>query len=100
MDLSQQFHGSGANFLQEGDVIEPRSGKAYATVNRRMAEKSSAIGHRKQEQGSLFGSVYEVEPLGDVETSDVYPHQRISDQGFKVKKHVGFVESNFSTFRI
>ena len=97
MTLGPQFHGTAANYLQKGDVIEPRSGKAYATVDKGMAEKSAAVGFRKQEQGTLFGSVYEVEPLGGTETSDIYPHQRISDEGFRVKRHVGFIESDYST---
>ena len=94
--LSTQFHGTGENFLSEGDVIEPRGGKAFATVDKSIAEKQAAIGHKKMEQGVLFGSVYEVEPIGGVTTSDVYPHQRISTGGFRVKKHVGFVPSDFS----
>lgn len=92
-----QFHGTPANFLKEGDLIQPRGGKAYATTDKDVATKQAAIGYKKAEQGTLFGSVYEVEPVGEVEFSDVHPNQRISSQGFVVTKHVGFVPSDFST---
>lgn len=97
MSLGPQFHGTGENFLAEGDTIEPRNGVAYATTDKKVADKQAAIGHKKMEQGTLFGSVYEVEPIGEVGYSDVHPNQRLSKQGFRVKKHVGFVPSDFST---
>ena len=95
MTLGPQFHGTSANFLKEGDVIEPRDGEAFSTTDEKMAQKYASQGWKKAEQGTLFGSVYEVEPIGDVETSEVHPNQRISKQGFRVKRHVGFVPSDF-----
>lgn len=95
--LSPQFHGTAANFLKEGDIIQPRGGKAYATTDKGTATKQAAIGYKKAEQGTLFGSVYEVEPIGEVDYSDVHPNQRISSQGFVVTKQTGFTPSDFST---
>jgi len=98
MTLGPQFslyHGSGAIDLKVGDVIEPRDGVAYATTDRSIAEKQAAIGYKKMDQGSLFGRVYKVEPIGKTETPDTYPTQRTSSSGFRVTEALDMVPSNF-----
>ena len=98
MTLGPQFalyHGSGAIDLKVGDVIEPRGGVAYATTDRSVAEKQAAIGYKKADQGSLFGRVYKVEPIGETETPDIHPTQRTSSSGFRVTEALDDVSSNF-----
>lgn len=101
MALGPQFslyHGSGAINLQVGDVIEPRGGVAYATTDRSVAEKQAAIGYKKADQGSLFGRVYKVEPIGETEISSTHPTQRTSSSGFRVTEALDDVLSNFKNW--
>jgi hypothetical protein len=96
------FHGTTSN-LKPGDIVDPTqqviSGKkeAYATTNYTEAHGYARI--RAHNRDALFGSVYEVEPLENDETlkkstSNLGDQRakpiRISEKGFKVKRHVGW----------
>jgi hypothetical protein len=98
------FHGTTEN-MKPGDVIKPTpqviSGltEAYATHN--YDEAYNYAGARALGRNTLFGSVYEVEP---VET-DPNPQRRksllsdrndvrVSEAGFRVKRHVNWAKSH------
>lgn len=100
------FHGTTEN-IKVGDVIRPTpqviSGltEAYATHN--YNEAYNYAGSRASNRNALFGSVYEVEPLekdttikkkksllGDQRQKPI----RTSEQGFRVKRHVGWAKSH------
>jgi hypothetical protein len=86
------FHGTSA-MLRPGDVIEPRSGTAYASKDLFWARKHASLGHHKDSgQGSLFGTVYNVEPMGDVDEKSTEVR---SKEGFKVTGIKEFVPGDF-----
>ena len=117
------FHGTSANFLSPGDIIEPRMNdasvqggpnKAYATsdavlarswastatnkVARGIATDGSPIAHAKGQvpgQLQLFGSVYKVSPRGNTEYNPRSGEAK-SPHGFTVGEHVGFSASRFT----
>ena len=103
--LSKQlFHGTDAN-LKEGDIIKPAKQKVLhddqtlAFATNYYPEAHSYGYSRAKNNGALFGSVYEVEPLeGDTTikklhsmNNDTSKPVRSSEKGFRVKKHVGWV---------
>lgn len=90
----QFYHGSPA-FLNIGDVIEPhrqdlpgRPHLAYATTSPFWASKYANAGNKDPEgQGTLFGTVYNVEPLDPEEMA----HQRPEDSSIgQVTSRKGF----------
>lgn len=87
------FHGSGAD-LRPGDLVEPRNGKSYASEDIFWARKHASLAHHKAPYGqmSLFGTVYEVEPMGDVEKGT---HEVRSSDGFRVNKVREYVPGDF-----
>ena len=104
--LSKQlFHGTDAN-LKEGDIIKPAKQKVLhddqtlAFATNYYPEAHSYGYSRAKNNGALFGSVYEVEPLeGDTTLKrnpslmggKVRKSVHTSEKGFRVKKHVGWV---------
>jgi hypothetical protein len=102
------FHAS-AHAFQVGDVVEPRSesGMAFATADvdeaKRYAKFAPIYPMRGTDrwgrtlpdeptQGTLFGTVYNVETTGDTETSGKEVKSR---QGFRVTGVHSFVPGNF-----
>ena len=102
--LSKQlFHGTDAN-LKEGDIIKPAKSLLHDDQELAFATTDYGLAHsygysRAKNNGALFGSVYEVEPLeGDTTikklhsmNNDTSKPVRSSEKGFRVKKHVGWV---------
>jgi hypothetical protein len=98
-NLSQQlFHGT-AHPFKEGDAVLPNSGlfkgstgTAFSTTDYEAAK--SYAKERAEREGTLFGQVYSVEPIGEktAPTADrIGPKTVVTSQkGFKVKKHVGW----------
>ena len=101
------FHSSAHSF-DIGDVVEPRSqsGMAFASTDINEAAQyarhapitqmrpSDRWGRPKEgyEQGSLFGTIYEVEPIDDVSFKGT---EARSKSGFRVKGIHGFVPGRF-----
>ena len=103
--LSKQlFHGTDAN-LKEGDIIKPAKSLLHDDQELAFATTDYGLAHsygysRAKNNGALFGSVYEVEPLeGDTTLKrnpslmggKVRKSVHTSEKGFRVKKHVGWV---------
>lgn len=97
------FHGTSAN-LKEGDIIKPAKSLLHDDQVLAFATTDYGLAHsygysRAKNNGALFGSVYEVEPLeGDTTikklksmNDDRSTPVRSSERGFRVKKHVGWV---------
>jgi hypothetical protein len=98
------FHGTTEN-MKPGDIIKPTpqviSGltEAYATHN--YDEAYNYAGARSLGRHTLFGSVYEVEPLEKDTTLQKKPSLltnrkdvRTSEVGFRVKRHVNWAKSH------
>ena len=98
------FHGTTEN-IKPGDVIKPTpqviSGLTEAYATHHYPEAYNYAAARASNRGALFGSIYEVEP---VET-DPNPQRRkslfsdrndvrVSEVGFRVKRHVGWAKSH------
>jgi len=100
------FHGTTEN-IKPGDIIKPTpqviSGRTEAYATHNYNEAYNYAGSRAMSRNVLFGSVYEVEPLekdttikkktsllGDQRQKPV----RVSDQGFRVKRHVNWAKSH------
>ena len=106
-NLSQKlFHGTTEN-LKPGDIIKPTpqviSGRTEAYATQEYNEAYNYAGARASSRNVLFGSVYEVEPLENdatlKKTKSLLGDQRkkavrVSDQGFRVKSHVGWAKSH------
>lgn len=89
------YHGTGAE-LAPGDEITPqphrspdRAGRpmAFASEHRAMAQSYAEYAHPTGAQGTMFGHVYEVEPMDDV-SHQAGRQEVMSSVGFRVKKHV------------
>ena len=103
-NLSEQlFHGTNAN-LKEGDIVKPAKSLLHDDQELAFATTDYGLAHsygysRAKNNGALFGSVYEVEPMeGDTTikklhsmNNDTSKPVRSSEKGFRVKKHVGWV---------
>lgn len=85
------FHGTGA-VLGIGETITPRSYShsygghyAFATTN---PEEADSYAYRGMlSKGTMFGSIYEVEPIDPSEDVESFvPSHTVSQKGFKVKK--------------
>ena len=104
------FHGS-ASALNIGDIVTPQSpdGKAYATPHlddaRRYASNAPVTQMRDTDrwgrpqegpvQGTLFGTVYEVSPVGTT-SNDENSREVSSSEGFRVDGIKEFVPGNFN----
>ena len=103
-NLSKQlFHGTNAN-LKEGDIVKPAKSLLHDDQELAFATTDYGLAHsygysRAKNNGALFGSVYEVEPIeGDTTikklssmNNDRSKPVRSSEKGFRVKKHIGWV---------
>ena len=87
------FHGT-SSVLKPGDIVKPHESTlgfgAYATTRPTIAETYAADPDRLRRgpQASMFGMVYEVEPLKGDETFDkqaAHSYNYTSQKGFKVK---------------
>jgi hypothetical protein len=105
------FHGTTSD-LKPGDVIGPTdqviSGKREAYATNEYYEAHTYARSRARNRGALFGSVYEVEPLENDETlkksTSITGDQRkkpirVSEKGFRVKRHVGFADLGYTGSR-
>lgn len=82
------FHGTAHEF-KPGDTVTPqRHVAAFATERPDVA--AGYAGSRAERQGTLFGMVYEVEPLANDLKQDVPSHVRTSRTGFRVKGLKGY----------
>jgi hypothetical protein len=104
------FHGSAEAFTP-GDIITPQSptGMSYATPDIRDARRYAANapvmrmretdrwGRAQQgnKQGTLFGTVYRVSPIGATTTGDT-TSEVSSAEGFRVEGVEGYVPGNFN----
>lgn len=93
------FHGSGHDFVP-GDIVEPRHSaygygafaSHYPSIARIYASGLHGMAPEGQ-QGRLFGTVWEVEPLeGDTPRPDaVVGEHMMSDKGFRVVRPHSYV---------
>lgn len=98
------FHGTTEN-IKPGDIIKPTpqviSGRTEAYATESLTEAKGYAGSRAWGRNTLFGSVYEVEPIeGDTTlkkgrsflTNNANVH--VSDLGFRVKRHADWAKSH------
>ncbi len=87
------YHGTDAE-LSPGDIIQPQverwSGKPVAFSSRHfsMAEMYARDVHAQEGQQTMFGHVYEVEPVADDLTDREKGLETVSPSGFRVTRHV------------